>query len=346
MAEPTRMAIIGCGAAGRRHAASVRDSDKVQVVACADLELGRAEACADKFGIPAHGTDAARMLAEHQPELVALCTWPGQRQDDLQLVAEGAPRALVCETPFAHDGPTGDRYQALLLKHGVFCMQGDSFRHHPQLQMAKAMTAKIGRVRLLRGQFCFMVAPDSGNWRLDPARGGGALLEQGSCLLSALGFFAGAPVAEVTARSVTGPSGVDTTTSGELLYENGVIAQITCSIEANWRQQVEIHGDRGTIVVPQAFLTAGQERYLEIQEETPGERQVQRFDFPSTDANRMQLENFHSLLTTNMLPQVPLDETILSLYALGALRRAAESGAREPVVIDPRRKAELTRVKH
>ncbi len=86
-------------------------------------------------------------------------------------------------------------------------------RWHPRTRRIEELVAPITGQREVRAWFTFPGVPED-NYRLDPARGGGALLDVGcytvSAALAALGADA---VGVVSVERHLGPTGVDLTTS-------------------------------------------------------------------------------------------------------------------------------------
>ena len=67
--QPIRVALLGAGGIATAHALTVAGLPGVQLVGVADVDLGRAQALAKKFGAPAFGSLPA-MLAEARPDAV------------------------------------------------------------------------------------------------------------------------------------------------------------------------------------------------------------------------------------------------------------------------------------
>ena len=53
MNEPINVALIGCGRIAGHHCRSIAEVDGVELAAVCDLEIEKAEAYANEFGVPA-----------------------------------------------------------------------------------------------------------------------------------------------------------------------------------------------------------------------------------------------------------------------------------------------------
>ena len=50
--------------------------DDVEVIACADIDFGKAQKFAEDYGIPAVYASVEELLANCKPDYVDVCTWP------------------------------------------------------------------------------------------------------------------------------------------------------------------------------------------------------------------------------------------------------------------------------
>ena len=123
-------------------------------------------------------------------------------------------------------------------------------RWHPRTRRAEALlrSGAIGAVRRVEAGFTFAgVAED--NYRLDPARGGGALYDVGcyatAAALWATGFTA---LQAVGASRRLSPTGVDLTTEAVLSFGSAE-AFVRGSIDEDGGQWLRVEGDRGTLVL-------------------------------------------------------------------------------------------------
>jgi predicted dehydrogenase len=110
----------------------------------------------------------------------------------------------------------------------------------------------IGALRLIRSSFSFSI--DMSDWRLDPARGGGALWDIGCYGVSTARLYAGAEPEAVQGVARFGPTGVDLSLAATLRFPGGVIGMLDCSFEQPPRCTYELVGTRGVIEVPDAYL--------------------------------------------------------------------------------------------
>jgi len=138
----------------------------------------------------------------------------------------------------------------------------------------------VGDVEEFLGTFTFEGVPD-GNYRLDPARGGGALLDIGVYPLHALvGCLPDLIDPHIDVERTLGGLGVDLTTRARMTFDQGTRASVVASFAMPESQRLLIRGSEARIQVPdeQAFTSWQTPTSLLI-----GDHEE---SFPATDAYR------------------------------------------------------------
>lgn len=148
MADPVRVAIVGCGFFARNHLFSWKDLEaegSVRLVAICDIDAAKAKAAAEEFGVPNWYTDLDAMIEKEQIDLIDIIT----RMDTHRMLVEKTIArgiATIVQKPFA---PTWDDAVAMTKaaeKAGVYLAVHENFRFQtPLLKVAEAVrTAGIG----------------------------------------------------------------------------------------------------------------------------------------------------------------------------------------------------------
>ena len=111
MTSNYRAVVIGCGVGGQGragvhsigylHGGAYRRSDRIELVAAADLVAENAANYAKEFGFERTYSDYRAMLKEERPDFVSVCTWPPLHADMVVAAAEAGAKAIWCEKPMA-----------------------------------------------------------------------------------------------------------------------------------------------------------------------------------------------------------------------------------------------------
>ncbi len=130
---------------------------------------------------------------------------------------------------------------AVCRAHRVQLAIGYRMQHEPNTQavMALATSRPFGPLQRIRAEAGFhgFDGASGDNWRLDPARGGGAMYDMGVYALNAARYTAGTePIAVTATQSVQRPDifrGVDETMRFRLEFPDGVTADCATSFGVN-----------------------------------------------------------------------------------------------------------------
>jgi predicted dehydrogenase len=161
---------------------------------------------------------------------------------------------VLCEKPLARNASEARAMVDHCRARDVVLMEAFMWRHQPRVRALRQLVAEgtIGALRLIRSSFSFSI--DMSDWRLDPARGGGALWDIGCYGVSTARLYAGAEPEAVEAVARFGPTGVDLSLAATLRFPGGVIGMLDCSFEQPSRCIYELVGTGGVIEVPDAYL--------------------------------------------------------------------------------------------
>ena len=161
--KPLKGAIIGCGAIAREHLAAVADLKNAEIVAVCDLSSARAEATAERFGVPAWFTSHEEMLAKIRPDLIHITTPPSSHFP----IAEACLSAglnVLCEKPITVDYPSFQILQKLALANQCLLMENQNFRYHSSIRRIFKLLDEGRLGEVLDAEICISVSlfgPDS-----------------------------------------------------------------------------------------------------------------------------------------------------------------------------------------
>ena len=127
--------------------------DRVELVACCDLDRELAERMQQRWDIPAVYTDYLEMIEQEHPDIVAIVTSYGSTHAALAAgVAEtGLVKGIYCEKPIATSMAEADRIIAACRAHGVAYSCSHVARWNVRYRQAQSWIQEgaIGEVRAI-----------------------------------------------------------------------------------------------------------------------------------------------------------------------------------------------------
>ncbi len=243
------------------------------------------------------------------------------------LAALRAGKHVLCEKPLGLSAAEVDEMAAAAGDRLV--VEASWYRWHPRVRLAQARLADLGPVRHVAAGFTF-AGELEGNYRLDPARGGGALYDVGCYAVSACLWAAGRGLPQdVVARSQVGPTGVDLETRAVLAWD-GAEAEVHAGIAADRGQWLVVTGERGELELrgPSPF-TAWKDEATELW--VSDGTSTERVPVPAADAYAVMVEEVSSAVRGGPGWVLPLAESRATAAVLDAAFASATRDG-EPVV--------------
>ncbi len=189
--DSLQIAIIGCGLIGQKRA---RALGSARLVACADLNLERAQALARSAPGAITSADWQTTVTREDVDIVVVAT-TNNVLAEIALGAIEAGKHVLVEKPAARFADELTPLISAAAKRGVQVRVGFNHRYHPALQQAHNIYASgaLGELMFVRGRYGHggRIGYDK-EWRADPAlSGGGELIDQGVHLIDLARWFLG-----------------------------------------------------------------------------------------------------------------------------------------------------------
>ncbi len=206
-------------------------------------------------------TDYDALLADPDVDVVYI-NLANDQHKPWTLAALAAGKHVLCEKPLGLDADEVAEMFAAARAADRKLVEAFWYRWHPRVRAAVDLVREgaIGQVEAVESNFTF--DDDlTGNFRLDPALGGGALYDVGCYAISAAVWACGGDGAMdgsfdqsadhvVDASVVRAPSGVDLTTAAQLGFPSGAVASVQCGMNGPAAQWLRIIGSKGTLELP------------------------------------------------------------------------------------------------
>ena len=268
MTQATRVAVVGCGNISDIYFQNLAKFQAVQVVACADLDLARAQATALKYGIARAGT-VEEILNDPNIDLILNLTTPDAHAS-VALAALKADKHVYNEKPLALE--LSDAREMLELAGAKNLRLGgapDTFLGGG-LQTCRQLIDD-GAIGTPLAASAFMTCPGHESWHPNPAfyyqPGAGPMFDMGPYYLTALVSLLGSvqrvtgqarasfPTRTITSQPKYGEKitvNTPTHVTGLLEFENGVQGTMMTSFDV-WAANlpfIEIYGSEGSLSLP------------------------------------------------------------------------------------------------
>ncbi len=267
-----RWGLIGPGQIAQRFAEAVQALPGMRLVALAGRDAARSQDFAHRWaggGPVAAMPTVAALLARGDLDAVYIAT-PHSAHADAVRACLQAGLPVLCEKPLVPTLAQAQPLVALARERGVFLMEALWSRFLPLFEeIGRWLRAgEIGPLRAVHSSFAFRLGYDPAHRCFAPALAGGALLDIGLYNVAlarwALEQTLGAcpPLQAVHAHGLLAPSGVDQRVSAQLVHEGGAVVQMFCAFDTEGDNGLQLLGERGSIVVPQAFWQGTQATLL------------------------------------------------------------------------------------
>jgi predicted dehydrogenase len=227
---PIKLAIIGAGVIGARHAELIQADDGCTLAGICDVDPAR-RAVAGAHGVPFYGATEA-LLQREQPAGAIVATPNAQHAAVAELCARHGVHTLI-EKPVAETLDQARRIVATAENNGTRVLVGHHRRHNPLVQKARELVQAGALGQLVGVSILWALRkPDDYfqiGWR-SQRPGGGPLLINLIHELDSLRFICG-EIEEVYARTSSAVRGfeVEDTLSISITFANGALGTVLAS---------------------------------------------------------------------------------------------------------------------
>jgi D-xylose 1-dehydrogenase (NADP+, D-xylono-1,5-lactone-forming) len=318
---------IGATVVGATSGSAVTD-----FVAVASRDERRAREFADRIGL-AQSFGSYEALLESDGVDAVYIALPPAMHTEWTVKALEAGRHVLCEKPFALTAADAEQAFDAAEAASRACLEGFMYRLHPQTTLVRRLVENgaVGALVLVRA--AFSITAREGDIRRSRPLGGGALNDLGCYCVSAIRLFAGEPE-RVSAEAVYDDHGVDLQLAATMRLSSGLLAQFDTGIRHPRRDELELIGTDGKIVVSDPWICRGNaiELWRNGRIESVPIDPDNRFGIThEDDVYRIEFDTVSAAILTGTLPAFGRDDAVAQARALEAVRLSAEQS--EPVEI-------------
>lgn len=297
-------------------------------VALASRRAGTSADLVNSIGIERSYTAYEDLLRDETVDAVYIGL-PNSAHYEWALAALEAGKHVLCEKPIVTQLDEALQLRAVASERRLVVLEGLMIRHHPQWQwlLSKLADGCLGEIRLIQASFSFTLSSPN-NIRAKADLGGGALFDLGLYLLSAAWMITKVfpRLVNATATCLRGGD-VDADTSITLSYDDGAIAQLSCSLDRFAHQRLNIIGTKGSLEMGRPFSIMPNDIPPIILDQKVGAA-IERTCDPVGPANQFT-EQFRAFanVVSGAPPAYSIDQSIAVQRMFAAVRQSVASGA-------------------
>jgi predicted dehydrogenase len=324
MAPAVRWGIISTADINRRLIPGAHASPKVDLLAVASRNKGRAEDFAREWRIERAYGSYDELLADPDVEAVYI-PLPNTLHAEWSIKALEAGKHVLCEKPFSRHVDEVEASFDAAERNDRLLSEAFMFRHNPQTARLSELVdgGAIGKLRLVRSAFSYSLY-DADNIRLRTDVEGGALMDVGCYCVSGSRLLAGEPES-VYASAWFGETGTDWVFTSTMRFPNDVLALFDCGTALVERDELEAIGSEGSLFLDDPWHC--NVPVIEVRRDGTTER----IELEHVDSYRLELENMSDAIRGEGELLLARADAVAQARAVQALHESATAG--RPVAI-------------
>ncbi len=311
MSERLRFGILGAGRiVVNSIVPALRRVEGWELAAVASRDVERAAA----LGPTRAYADYAELIADPEIDVVYVATHNGLHAEQA-IAAMRAGKHVLCEKPMGCSAAEVEEMVAVAKQTGRHLIEAFMYQYHPQIGLVRRWLeeGRIGELRTVEASFSF---PHNfpNDVRLNPAWGGGAILDVGCYVVSFCRLWLGDEPKSLTGKGWIHPEhGVDFSAQGILDYGEGRYGVVSCGFDAGLRCYAMLVGTEGTIFLDRPFISWDQAPQATLRS---GDDFEQVRVFHNVDVYELQLRELLDVVRDGAQLRIALDHGLKNLRLL------------------------------
>jgi predicted dehydrogenase len=243
-----RVGIVGCGYQGGRLVEAMKLVDRLELGACADINLQAAIDLAGKAEKVKVFSSLGELLDRENVDVIMVAT-SHEALATLSLEAIQAGKHVLVEKPCGMNDTEMEQVEEAAVRAGICYLAGYSFRYIPSWYRVYELIQEgvVGEIQAVMGIFTYR--PMNEGWSSRPETGGGPLLFIGSHLIDqVLWYLQDDPVEVYASVLYRHDTQADETSAFQVGFARGATAQLMVTQAASsFKNQMDIIGRSGSI---------------------------------------------------------------------------------------------------
>ena len=316
-----RWGILGTGYIARRFASDLKLVEGAELIAVGSRTAASAQQFADEYHVPNYFGSYEELAQSNDVDVVYVAT-PHTLHLHNTLLCLNHDKAVLCEKPFAINSRDTEEMIALARHKNLFLMDALWTKFHPHykkmLELVKS--GALGDIKLVLSNFGYVVTPEHSTRLLDPALGGGSILDIGIYNIFTTLDVLGVPD-DISVKIVATEHGVDEQCSIVFNYNNGAMASLFSTFRTTLATEAEVCGTKARVKLTPDFYTASSN----VELYTDGTKEVIEVERESGFGYQYEARHVSECLRAGLTesPVIPHSYTIMLMGILDKIRKLA-----------------------
>lgn len=240
--------IIGAGNIAGVMAKTLKGMKHVNRYAVAARDLERAEAFAKEYGMKKAYGSYEELVQDDKVDLVYIST-PHSHHFEHAMLCIDHGKPVLCEKAFCANAAQAEELFRYAREKGVFITEAIWTRYMPFLKTMRDVieSGVIGEPKMLSANLSYQI--DHVERMQEPALAGGSLLDVGVYTLHFAAMMFGKDVKTISSVCTYTEKSLDEQDSVTLIFEDGKMAVLNCSMLGIGDRKGMIHGTKGYAVI-------------------------------------------------------------------------------------------------
>lgn len=247
MTKKYNWAILGCGKIAKKFALELKSLPNANLYAAASRNLENATNFASEFGFEKAYGSYDEMVKDPNVDVVYIAT-PHSHHLEHTLLCLNNKKAVLCEKAFAINSKEVLQMVKASKENNTFLMEAFWVRFRPKFKTVLELIKKedLGKLKMVKSDFNFMGEYNPENRLFNLDLGAGSLLDIGIYPVFTSLMLLGKPT-QIKAIPQFSPTGSEESITIFLSYENGATAILNSSFKSDYKNDVELTFEKGTI---------------------------------------------------------------------------------------------------
>lgn len=343
-----KVGIIGNGGIANSHMSGyLALGDRVEVIACCDINEEKAVEFGKKYNIPNVYNNCFEMLKAHDFDMISVCTW-NSAHCECTIAALNAGCNVLCEKPMALNAKEAELMKAAADKAGKLLMLGFVRRHGNDAKKALELAESgiLGDVYFAKASYLRRCGFPGGWFGDKSLAGGGPLIDLGVHIIDLTRYVLGRPKPvsvfgatfnKIGAREnivlerawqsqsklIKPVFNVEDLAVAMIRFDNGAVLQVETSFNLNLKEpttEIEIFGSKA------GFSFTDFELHTERGNELADLKLYGQNDFDFDRDFRREILNFADAVEGKAPCIAPAEDGVALMKILDAIYLSAETG--------------------